>query len=248
MLDISALVLTYNEEANIRRCLSSLSFCREIVVVDSGSTDGTLKIVSEFTDKIVKHELNGFGAQRNIGIDYSSNEWIFWLDADEEVSEKLKDSIDKLEINTEFAGFLVNRQTRYLGKWIKHSGWYPQYVLRLFNKKHGKCREVSVHESIALEGKTSMLKGDILHYAYRDLAHHIKKINHYTTLLAQQKYAKGKRFNPVKLLLAPPAEFLKKYILKHGFLDGTPGFAIAVTSAYYNFLKELKLLELNKIK
>ena len=248
MLNISALVLTYNEESNIKRCLSSLSFCKEIVIVDSGSADRTLEIAAGFTDKIIHHEMEGFGAQRNLGIDSASNDWILWLDADEEISEELRKNISSIQDNPEIAGYYLNRQTQYLGKWIKHSGWYPQYVLRLFNRKFGRCREVPVHESISLQGKTAYLKGDILHYAYRDLAHHISKINHYTTLIAKQKYEKGKRFNPYKLLFAPPAEFMKKYILKYGFLDGASGFAIAVTSAYYNFLKELKLYELTKTK
>jgi len=248
MLNISALVLTYNEEANIERSLSSLSFCKEIVIVDSGSTDRTLELAARFTDKIISHRMEGFGPQRNIGIDSASCDWILWLDADEEISGELKESIIGIPVDTEFAGFCLNRQTRYLGKWIKHSGWYPQYVLRLFNRKFGRCRDVAIHESISLQGKPGRLKGDIMHYAYRDLAHHIEKINNYTSLIARQKYDKGRRFNLLKLIFAPPAEFVKKYFLKLGFLDGLPGLAIAVTSAYYNFLKEIKLYEFSRIK
>ena len=239
------MVLTLDEEANLARCLKSLHFCREIVIVDSGSQDRTLQIAEGFTDRIFRRALEGYGAQRNFGIEKAQFDWILWLDADEEISPLLAEQIKAIEAGSEFAGFLLNRKTRYLGRWIQHSGWYPQYVLRLFNRRSGRCSEAKVHERIILEGKTGRLKGDILHYAYRDISHHLAKLNHYTSLTAEERYAQGRRFNFLKASFAPPAEFLKKYILRLGFLDGSAGLAIAATSAYYAFLKEIKLFELS---
>ncbi len=246
MLSISAMVLTYNEEANLSRCLASLDFCREIVVIDSGSTDRTVDIARKFTDKVLHRKMQGFGAQRNWCIEQAENDWIFWLDADEEVTQELKQTIEYIPANTPHSGFCVNRSTFYLGRWIRHSGWYPQYVLRLFNRKRGRCSEAEVHESIIIEGESARLKGDILHYPYPSLSRHIRKMDTYTNLSAKQKYKSGRRFNPWKAVFAPPAEFIKKYFLKLGILDGIPGLAIAASSAYYVFLKQVKLFEIQK--
>ena len=248
MLDISAVILTYNEEDNIRRCLMSLDFCQEVVVVDSGSSDNTVQIASEFTDKVLYHPIEGHGPQLNWGIDQTTYDWVLSLDADEEVSFELFESIASVAENTDCKGFYINRRIYYLQHWIKFSGWYPQYIMRLFHKKFGRCNEASIHKSISVQGKTSRLKGDILHYSYKNLAHHISKINDYTSIIAEEHYNRGRRFNPWKAIFAPPAEFLKKFILKRGFLDGYPGFAIAATSAYYSFLKQAKLYELSLMK
>lgn len=245
MLDISAVVLTYNEADNIARCLSSLDFCREIVVVDSGSADQTVKIALKFTDKVVYHAMEGYGAQRNWAVERAKYDWILWLDADEEISPELKKSLKNIIPKQDIKGYHLNRKTFYLGRWIEHSGWYPQYVLRLFNRNHGRCSDARVHESIVVEGKTARLKGDILHYSYRSLFHHLAKINDYTSSIAQERYRSGRRFNLLKAVSAPPAEFFKKYILKRGFLDGFPGFAVAATSAVYSFMKQAKLYEIS---
>lgn len=247
MLDISAMVLTLNEEENIACCLASLDFCREIVVVDSGSSDRTREIARSFTDKVLQHQMDGFGSQRNYCIEQAENDWIFWLDADERVSPELKAAIEEAPDKTEYSGFYVNRRTFYLGRWIHHSGWYPQYVLRLFNRKNGRCSPAKIHESIILEGSASRLKGDILHYPYRSLSRHLAKIDDYTTAIAGEEHLKGRRFNPLVSASAPAGEFFKKYILKKGFLDGFPGLAIAVSSAYYTFLKQAKLYEIQKV-
>lgn len=245
MLDISALVLTFNEEDNIARCLSSLSFCREILVVDSGSSDRTVEIASDFTDKVLFHPIEGHGPQLNWGIERAEHDWVLSLDADEEISPPLRTSIENLSPVPGITGYYINRRNFYLGRWIKHSGWYPQYILRLFNRNFGACNEASIHKSIFVEGKTARLEGDIFHYSYRNLSHHLSKINQYTTSIAEERWREGKRFNPLKAVFAPPAEFVKKYLLKGGFLDGFPGFALAITSSYYSFLKQIKLFELS---
>jgi glycosyltransferase involved in cell wall biosynthesis len=248
MLKISAVVLTCNEEVNIERCLSSLNFCREIVVVDSGSRDKTAELASHFTDKIFYHPMEGHGSQLNWGIEKTSCDWVFSLDADEEVSPELRREIEQLSETTEIVGYYVNRKTLYLGRWIQHSGWYPQYILRLFHKNYGRCNEAAVHKSIKVHGKIARLKGDILHYSYRNLSHHLRKINEYASIIAEEKSSKRIKFNLWKAVFAPPGEFLKKYLLNLGFLDGFPGFAVALTSAYYTFLKQAKLYENSKFK
>ncbi|NQS99320.1 MAG: glycosyltransferase family 2 protein [candidate division Zixibacteria bacterium] len=245
MLDISAVVLSYNEELNIARCLSSLDFCREIVVVDSGSTDKTNKIAANFTEKVLYHPIEGHGAQLNWGIEQTTNDWILSLDADEEISVQLKKSIKDIASNSPFVGYHLNRKTFYLGRWIEHSGWYPQYILRLFNKNYGCSNQAAIHKSISVKGETDRLEGDILHYSYRSLSHHLAKINDYTSSIAAERYGNGRRFNLLKGIFAPPAEFLKKYIIQRGFLDGFPGFAVAVTSAAYSFMKQAKLYEIS---
>lgn len=242
-LKISALVLTFNEEQNIERCLKSLDFCDEIVVLDSGSEDRTVELAKKYTDKVLLHEMEGFGSQRNWGISHCLNDWVFWLDADEQVGDELRTAISRLNPLPDINGYQINRKTFYLGRWIEHSGWYPQYVLRLFNRNHGRCRETEVHESITLQGRTSRIDKDILHYPYRNLTLHLRKIDKYTSLRAVEKYKEGRRFNLLKAVFAPSAEFLKKYFVKKGFLDRFPGFAIAMTSAFYTFLKQAKLFE-----
>ena len=247
MLDISAMVLTLNEEENIARCLTSLDFCREIVVVDSGSSDRTREIAGSFTDKIFQRRMDGFGPQRNYCIERAENDWIFWLDADEEVSTGLRRSLEGVSEQTDYSGFYISFRIFYLGRWIKHSGWRPEYHLRLFNRQRGRCSPDRVHERIVLAGKTGRLAGDILHYPYRSLTEHLKKIDRYTTLIAEERRNRGVRFNPAKAAFAPAGEFCKKYFLKLGFLDGFPGLAIAVSSAYYTFLKYAKLYEIQRV-
>lgn len=246
-IDISAVVLTFNEEHNIERCLQSLDFCREIIVVDSGSSDSTPDLARKYTDRVFYHEMKGHGPQLNWGIGKCRYDWILSLDADETISPELRSQIANLNPGDEVAGYWFNRITNYLGRWIRHSGWYPQYILRLFNKNFGKCNDAAIHKSIIVQGNTEKLSGDILHYSYRNLSHHLVKIDEYTSKMAEEKFNSGCRFNLFKAIFAPSAEFLKKYIMKRGFLDGFAGFAVAMTSANYTFLKQAKLYEFQKL-
>ena len=246
-IDISAVVRTLNEEHNIERCLRSLDFCREIVVVDSGSSDSTVKLAGKYTNRVMFHEMQGFGLQLIWGIEQCKHDWVLFLDADEIISPELRAQILRLDPGDETAGYYFNRITNYLGRWIRHSGWYPQYILRLFNKKYGGCSDATVHERIIVTGKTEKLSGEILHYSYRNLSHHLAKIDEYTSKMAEERYRAGRRFNLLKAVFAPSGEFLKKYFLKLGFLDGFPGLAVAMTSANYTFLKQAKLYEYQKL-
>jgi len=247
-MDISALVLTRDEEGNIARCLASLDFCREITVVDSGSIDRTREIARDFTPKVFDHKFEGWGPQRNWGIEQCSHDWILVLDADEQISSELKNEIIHLKPEEIIKGYYINRLTQYMGRWIKHSGWYPQYVLRLFDRRYAAYNNAAVHESVEIRAAAAKLQSPILHYSYRDLSHHLRKIDDYTGKRAAERYAEGRRFSPVKTVFAPPGEFLKKYLLKLGILDGIPGFMVAVTSAYYVFLKQAKLYEYQKVR
>lgn len=248
MFDISATVITLNEEKNIGRCLESLGFCREIVVVDSGSDDKTVEIARQYTDKVIVTHWRGYGAQKNFAIYLAKYDWILSVDADEEVSAELSDSITALLPDNRYKGYYINRHTHYLGKWINHGGWYPDYHLRLFNRNCCRWNEQIVHESVRIEGEVARLRGDLRHYSYPTLSSHLQRMDNLTSLAAEKYRRDGKRFNLLKAVFAPPGEFLKKYILKLGFIDGLPGFIMACNSAHYVFLKQAKLyeLEINK--
>lgn len=245
MPDISAIVITLNEENNIGRCLESLKFCEEIIVVDSGSKDRTVETAEKYTDKIKITEWRGYGAQKNYAASLAENDWILSIDADEEISAELAESIKSIDLNIRFKAFTLNRHTQYLGRWINHGGWYPQYITRLYHKSHARWDEKClIHESVIVEGEAGKLKGDLRHYSYLALSAHIQQMNKFTELAAQEYWRKGRRFSVLKMLVAPPAEFMKKYLFKLGFLDGLPGLIMAVNSAYYVFLKQAKLYEL----
>jgi len=246
-MDISAVVLTFNEANNIERCMRSLDFCREIIVVDSGSADSTTDLAGKLSGKVFYHEMKGHGPQLNWGIEKCSYDWILSIDADEAISPELRAQILGIDPGEEIRGYYLNRKTNYLGRWIRHSGWYPQYLLRLFNKNYGKCNDAAIHKSISVQGSTLKLSGDILHYSYRNLSHHLAKIDEYTSKMAEERFNAGRRFNLFKAAFAPSGEFLKKYFLKLGFLDGFPGLAVAMTSANYTFLKQAKLYEYQKL-
>jgi len=240
---ISAIIITKDEELNIHRCLSSLSEIDEVIIVDSGSTDATLKIARSFNCKIIETDWLGYGATRNIGIDQSKNEWILVIDADEELSEPLKKKISSLMLPvSESTVFSIKRDTFYLGKLIRFSGWQDDRPNRLFNKNHCRYNLAPVHESIHCTALTKYvtINEPILHYSYPSLTDHIKKINLYSSLASKEVNPKKKYY----LLVAPMSaiiKFSKMYFLKLGFLDGRRGFLLASVSAFGSFLKYAKL-------
>ena len=245
-MKISATVITLNEEHNIAAALESLSWADEIIVVDSESTDRTADIARRFTDRIFVRPWPGYSAQKNFAAEQASNDWIFSLDADERVSVELAREIEQLKSGAEqqIAGFEMPRLTFYLGRWIKHSGWHPDYKLRLYNRSRARWRGDYVHETLEVDGEVEKLDGNILHYTVRDASEHHLRMDRYTTLAAQQSYSQGKRASRVSLFVSPVVVFLRSYIFKLGFLDGVPGLAIARFGAHYEFLKNLKLWEM----
>jgi glycosyltransferase involved in cell wall biosynthesis len=245
-MKITATVITLNEERNIADALGSLSWADEIIVVDSESTDRTVEIARGFTDRVFVHPWPGYSAQKNFAADQASNDWIFSLDADERVSNELAREIQQLKGGAEpaSAGFEMPRLTFYLGRWIKHSGWRPDYKRRLYDRNRARWRGDYVHETLEVDGKVERVSGDILHYTVRDASEHHLRMDHYTTLGAEQALSLGKRASPLSLLISPTFVFLRSYLFKLGFMDGVPGLAIARFAAHYEFLKNLKMWEL----
>jgi len=249
-MKITATVITLNEADNIAAALESLSWADEIIVVDSESTDRTVEIARSFTDRVFVRPWPGYSAQKNLAAAQASNDWIFSLDADERVSEELAREIEHLNSRTELetAAFEMPRLTFYLGRWIKHSGWYPDYKLRLYNRGRARWRGEFVHEALEADGEVERFNGNILHYTVRDASEHHLRIDRYTTLAAQQAFALAKRSSLGLILFSPPAVFLRSYVFKLGFLDGIQGLAIARFAAHYEFLKKLKLWEIGRTR
>lgn len=244
MEKLSVTIITLNEEANIRYALESIKWADEIVVVDSGSSDKTVDICKEYTEKVFYNQWSGHIAQKNFAIDKATHNWILSIDADERVTPELAEEIKHALVNPEAAAYVVPRHGFYMGRWIDHSGWYPDYKIRLFRRSRGRWGGINPHDAVIVNGEVKYLKGDILHYSYRDIAHHVNTINSFTTIGAREYHKLGRRAGLWDIAVRPFGTFLKKYILKQGFRDGTPGFIIAVSSAYYVFLKYAKLLEL----
>ena len=243
-MPISVSIICFNEEKKIRRCLESVKWADEIVVLDSFSTDTTLNICREYTDKIHQHGFDGHIQQKNRAIDLCSNDWVFCIDADEVVTDELKDSILKIDTaKTEFYGFAVPRKVFYLGKWINHGGWYPDYKIRFFNRKFGKWGGVNPHDAVIVQGKTSVLKGDLQHYSYENVSAHLNQVNKFTDIMAREYEALGKKPSIINLTIRPFFKFFKMYFLKLGFLDGIRGFIIAIIASFYVFMKFVKLFE-----
>lgn len=244
-MNISATVITFNEERNIAAALESLYWADEIIVVDSESTDRTIEIARQYTDRIFVRPWPGYSAQKTFAAEQAQYDWVFNLDADERISKELAREIEELKLGPEpnASGFEMPRLTFYLERWIKHSGWYPDFKVRLYNRNAGRWRGDFVHESVEVNGRVARLTGDILHYTVRNASDHHLRIDRYTTLAAKESLQKGKRSSLVSILVSPIATFIRTYIFKRGFLDGIPGLAIAFFAAHYVFLKKLKVWE-----
>jgi len=245
-LSLSVAILTFNSERCIEKVLKSVEeIADEIVIVDSGSTDRTLEIVKDFGAKIYTRNFDNFVNQKNYLLSLCTKEWVLFLDDDEIVDRVLKEEIKRVKEGDNLDGYYVNRMTNYLGKWIRHA-WYPDWHLRLAKRKKCTWTGGLVHESLRVEGKIGYLNGNLLHYSYPSVSYHLKKLDLYTTLYAKGAYEKGKRFSYLKLFVSPIGAFIRRFILKKGFLDGFEGFVVSVMSSYYAFLKYLKLWEIEK--
>ena len=247
-MKISGVVITYNEEANIKRCLDSLKgVVDEIVVVDSFSTDETEKICLANGVRFIKHEFEGHIQQKNLAVDQAKYDHILSLDADEELTEELQQSIKELKHNALGDAYECHRLTSYCGTWIHHCGWYPDKKIRLWDRRIGKWGGVNPHDKVILEADTrpALLKGDLLHYSYPTIESHVKQLDKFSSIAAEEKFKRGKRANVfIHIILYPLFIFLKTYFLKLGILDGYYGFIISINNAYYRFLKYVKLKRL----
>jgi glycosyltransferase involved in cell wall biosynthesis len=248
MSTLTVITLAFNEEHNIADCLASVKWADEIIVVDSGSTDKTVAIAKQFTDKVWVVEWKGYGATKNFALKEAAGEWILWLDADERVVPELAEEMKNvLRANdSSIAGYNAARRAYFLGKWIRHCGWYPGRVTRLFRKTQARFTESNVHEQIIVDGAIGELKNDLLHFTDPNLHHYFQKFNRYTSLAAQDVHAGGKKFSLFDLLVRPSFFFFKMYVLKRGFLDGIQGFILCVVSAAYVFTKYAKVWELER--
>jgi glycosyltransferase involved in cell wall biosynthesis len=245
MARLTVITITLNEERNIADCLASVRWADEILVVDSGSTDRTVELARAFTDNVMVVPWEGYGAARNRAILQANGDWVLWLDADERVTPELATEIQEILRNDpgEVDGYAIARRAYFLGRWIRHSGWYPGYVVRLFRKGKARFSESRVHEQLQMSGEVATARHDLLHYTDPELQHYLEKFNRYTTLAAEDMLAAGRRFSVLDLLVRPPFQFAKMYLFRRGFLDGLHGFILAVLSSAYVFTKYAKLWE-----
>ncbi len=249
MPPISAVIIVKNEEDKIRHCLDSLkSFAAEIVVVDSGSADRTAELCREQGCRVFQREFDGYGSQKQFAVDQALNTWVFSVDADEVVTPGLQKELDELSSASEpgFDAYTIPFSLVYMGKILKHSGVGNETHLRLFRRDKGRFTNSPVHEGIVSSGTTGRLKNRILHYSYRDISHHIEKINIYTSQAAEGLLKKGKRYSHFTVALKFPVSFFTFYIIKGGILDGYPGFIWSYFAAFYASLKIAKTAELRE--
>ncbi|HMS39267.1 MAG TPA: glycosyltransferase family 2 protein [Pyrinomonadaceae bacterium] len=244
-MQISATIITFNEEEKIADAIKSVAFADEILVVDSESTDKTREIAESLGAKIIIQKWLGFGKQKQFAVEAATHDWILSLDADERISDELKQEI--INLSPKADAFKIPRLTFYLNRPVKHGGWYPDWQIRFFNRNKASWKDVLIHESVEVAGKTDKLKGDILHYSVEDMGHHHRMIGErYAPLAARQMFERGRRTTKLKIYTAGFIAFLQTYILKAGFLDGFAGFCIACFAAHHAFLKHLLLWEMQK--
>ena len=243
---ISACVTTFNEEHNIERCLRSLDWCDEIVVVDSFSRDRTVELCKQFTPRVYQHEWLGYIGQKNLIRGLATHPWVLFVDADEEVSPALKSEIlDELrQHDGRIAGYEFPRMVNYLGRWIRHGEWYPDIKLRLFQKDKGRSGGQEPHDQVLVNGPVKRLGGQLHHYTYDDIHDHLETMNRFSSITAQEKFKAGGRARWVDMVFRPFLRFLKGYVMRLGILDGRRGFLIALVSAFGVAMKYAKLWEL----
>ncbi len=244
---VSATIITLNEAEHIAAAIDSVAWADEIVVVDSGSTDGTPEIALRKGARVSTRTWTGYVDQKNHAASLASHDWIFSLDADERVTPELAAEMRGL-LATEPArrGFRVPRVTFYLGRWIRTTDFYPDYQARLYDRRAGRWQGALVHESVRVDGEVGYLRGELQHYSFRDLSDHVSRVNHYSTLAARQMHAAGRRAGTADLLIHPPAAFLRNYVLRRGFIDGSAGLVISAINAWSVFLKFAKLWDLER--
>ncbi|MEZ0391559.1 MAG: glycosyltransferase family 2 protein [Pseudobdellovibrionaceae bacterium] len=245
---LSLMIITLNEERNIERCIRSVPFASEILVIDSGSADRTCEIAASLGARVLQKEWLGFGAQKRWGSLQAKEDWILSLDADEALSPELAAEIQNgFSSLAEKTGYEIPRRSFHLGKWIDHGGWYPDYQLRLYNRRFSNWPEASIHERVVAPHEKK-LNHPIFHYVFENLAAQVETNNRYSGLLAEKDFAAGKRFHLLRLVVKPWTKFMETYFLKKGFLDGLPGFMISVSAAYSIFLRQAKLWEIQMKK
>ena len=244
-LPITAVIITLNEEDKINDCLSSVRFCDEVIIVDSGSNDRTEEIAREHNATFLFQSWLGYGPQKQFAVEQASNNWVLCLDADEVISPELYHSIVETDFESaDYAGYKMPRRNHFMGRALLYGEGYPDMSLRIFNIKHGSWSEDEVHECVEVTGSIGTLKGDILHYSEESITTYLSKQNRYTELQARALFRRKKFTTPIRCVASPLARFIKYYFLRLGFLDGLPGFVHINISCFNAFCKYAKLLEL----
>ncbi|MEM7307786.1 MAG: glycosyltransferase family 2 protein [Planctomycetota bacterium] len=239
---LTACIIALNEADRLGDCLASVAFCDEVVVVDSGSTDGTQELARQAGARVLERPFDGFGPQKNFAVAQASHDWVLCLDADERISDGLRARVEELR-DAGFpggTGWEVPRLSNYLGTWVRY-GWYPDLQLRLYDRRRGSWGGNPPHEKVAYEGPVERLEGDLLHFPYRSFEEHLGTIDRYTTVMAENLHARGRRSGTLDIVLRPPARFLRFYVQKRGFLLGWRGLLLAYLAAHYVRLKYAKL-------
>jgi glycosyltransferase involved in cell wall biosynthesis len=243
-------IITRDEEDRIGDCLASVAFADEVLVVDSGSTDRTVAIARELGARVIVRDWPGYVAQKNFALEQATTDWVLCLDADERVSPRLaqqiRGAVDAAPAAT--AGYRMARKTFYLGRWIMHGGWYPDWKVRLVRRGRARWGGIDPHDRLEPEGQVGTLAGDLEHRTYRDIKDHLRTIDRFSSVAAGELHARGRGGALAGMLLNAPAKFLKMYVLKRGFLDGLPGFVVAVLGSYYVFLRYAKLWEMQQVR
>ena len=248
MTKLTVTVITRDEAANIAAALQSVSWADEIIVVDSQSRDDTVAIARTLATRVEVREWPGYSAQKNYAASIASNDWILSLDADERVPAELTKEIrDLLQKGPAESGYRIPRVTWYLGQWIRSTDWYPDYQLRLYDRRAARWNGRRVHESVEADRPPGILRHELQHYAYRDISHHLATIDKYTTLAAEQWLSEGRRTNGFEMFFHPRFAFIRNYLLRGGFSDGAAGLLVSRMNAYYVFLKLAKLWELQSV-
>jgi glycosyltransferase involved in cell wall biosynthesis len=246
MGSLSVILITKNEAANIRACIESVAWADEIVVVDSGSTDDTVDICRQLGATVHVHDWPGFGVQKNRALDYATRDWVLSLDADERVTPELRAEIERVLDGAAADAYLVPRLSNYCGRFMRHSGWYPDLLPRLFKRGKARFSDDLVHERLLVEGETSELQGLLLHYAFDDLEEVLHKVNQYSSAGAAMMQRRGRQASLSGAVLRGLWSFARTYVLRGGFLDGREGFMLAVSNAEGTYYRYLKLMLLNR--
>ncbi len=240
---LSACIITFNEADRIEACVRSVSFCDEVIVVDSHSTDSTRELAAALGARVIERDWPGYRSQKEFAVDAAGNEWVFCLDADERVTDRLRQEIERLRAGgfEGYAGWSVPRITEYFGRFLRHGNAYPDRLIRLFDRRRGGWIGREIHENTRVEGRVGRLRGHLEHYSYRSLADHHNKMQRYAELMGQALYAAGKRCGFGKVLFNPQWRFFRGYVLRLGFLDGWRGLVFALVESNYVRRKYLHL-------